>query len=91
VRMALGADAGRVRAMVLKQVGRMTLVGGAIGIIGALALEKTARSLLFGLDGHDPLVVVSAVVVLAVVALGAGYVPARRASKIHPMQALRYE
>ena len=91
VRMALGADAGRVRAMVLQQVGGMTLIGGAIGIIGALALEKTARSLLFGLDGHDPAVVVGAAVVLALVALAAGYLPARRASKIHPMQALRYE
>ena len=91
VRMALGADAGRVRAMVLKQVGAMTLVGGGVGIIGALALEKTARSLLYGLDGHDPAVVIGAAVVLALVALGAGYLPARRASKIHPMQALRYE
>ena len=91
VRMALGADAGRVRTMVLQQVGRMTIVGGVVGIIGALALEKTARSLLFGLDGHDPWVVIGAAVVLALVALGAGYLPARRASKIHPMQALRYE
>ena len=91
VRMALGADAGRVRTMVLRQVGQMTLIGGVVGIIGALALEKTARSLLFGLDGHDPLVMVAAGAVLALVALGAGYLPARRASKIHPMQALRYE
>src|SRR6185436_18715443 len=56
VRMALGADASRVRTMVLGQVARMTLVGGLIGIVGALALEKTARSLLYGLEGHDPLV-----------------------------------
>jgi predicted permease len=91
VRMALGADAGRVRTMVLRQVGRMTLIGGLIGIVGALALEKTARSLLYGLEGHDPLVVTGSAVVLALVALGAGYLPARRASKIHPMQALRYE
>ena len=91
VRMALGADAGRVRTMVLRQVGRMTIIGGVVGIIGALALERTARSLLFGLEGHDPLVVIGAAVVLAIVALGAGYLPARRASKIHPMQALRYE
>ena len=91
VRMALGADAGRVRTMVLRQVGRMTLVGGVIGIVGALALEKTARSLLYGLEGHDPFVIGGAVVVLTLVALGAGYLPARRASKIHPMQALRYE
>ena len=91
VRMALGADAGRVRTMVLRQVGRMTLIGGLVGIVGALALEKTARSLLYGLEGHDPLVVTASAVVLALVALGAGYLPARRASKIHPMQALRYE
>lgn len=91
VRMALGADAGRVRGMVLRQVGRMTIIGGVIGIVGALALEKTARSLLYGLDGHDPMVVVGSAVVIALVALGAGYLPARRASKIHPMQALRYE
>jgi predicted permease len=91
VRMALGADSGRVRSMVLKQVGRMTVIGGVIGVIGALALEKTARSLLFGLEGHDPVVVIIAAVVLALVALAAGYLPARRASRIHPMQALRYE
>ena len=91
VRMALGANAGNVRRMVLRQVGRMALVGGAIGVVGSLALERTARSLLFGLEGHDPLVVVVSIAVLALVALGAGYLPARRASRIHPMQALRYE
>jgi predicted permease len=91
VRMALGADAGRVRSMVLRQVGMMTLVGGAIGITAALLLEKFARSLLYGLDGHDPTVVLGSVAVLTLVSLAAGYLPARRASKIHPMQALRYE
>ena len=91
VRMALGADASRVRRMVLQQVGRVVLIGGVIGIVGALALERTARSLLYGLDGHDPTVVAVSTVVLALVALGAGYLPARRASRIHPMQALRYE
>jgi predicted permease len=91
VRMALGADAARVRAMVLRQVGWMTLVGGVVGLVGALALGKTARSLLYGLEGHDPLVIAVAAAVLTLVALAAGYVPARRASQIHPMQALRYE
>ena len=91
VRMALSADARRVRRMVLQQVGRVALIGGAIGIVGALALERTARSLLYGLEGHDPIVVAVSVAVLALVALGAGYLPARRASRIHPMQALRYE
>jgi predicted permease len=91
VRMALGADGGRVRMMVLRQVGLMTLIGGIIGIAGALALGKAAASLLFGLKGHDPLVVVAAALALTVVAFVAGYIPARRASRVNPMQALRYE
>jgi ABC-type antimicrobial peptide transport system permease subunit len=91
VRMALGADSGKVRAMVLRQVGVMIIVGGIIGIAGALALGRGAKSLLYELSGNDPVVIVSSVVVLALVALAAGYVPALRASRIDPMQALRYE
>ncbi len=91
VRMALGADAGNVRTMVLRQVGMMTLVGGTIGIVAALGVGRWAKSLLFELQGHDPIVLVGSAVVLAFVALGAGYLPALRASKIDPMQALRYE
>jgi predicted permease len=91
VRMALGADGGRVRSMVLRQVGVMALIGGLIGVAGALALGRWARSLLFELQGHDPVVVVLATVLLALIALGAGYLPALRASKVDPMQALRYE
>ncbi len=91
VRMALGADAGRVRAMVVRQVGVMTLVGGAIGIAAALGVGRAAKSLLFELEGHDPLVVAAAAVVLTAVALGAGFIPALRASRVDPMQALRYE
>jgi ABC-type antimicrobial peptide transport system permease subunit len=91
VRMALGADGGRVRGMVLRQVSWMMVIGGVIGIIAAIALGRAASSLLFELRGYDPTVIVSAVVVLAIVALGAGYVPALRASRVDPMQALRYE
>lgn len=91
VRMALGANAGRVRAMVLRQVGVMTAIGGFVGIVGALALGRMASSLLYGLKGSDPLVMVLSVLTLTAVALGAGYLPARRASRIAPMQALRYE
>ena len=91
VRMALGADAGTVRSMVLRQVGMMTLGGGAIGIVAALGVGRWATSLLFELQGYDPAVIVASAVVLALVALAAGYIPALRASRVDPMQALRYE
>jgi predicted permease len=91
VRMALGADKSRVRRMVLRQVAWMVGIGGVIGIAAALGLGRAARSLLYGLEGNDPYVFAAAVVVLGLVALAAGYVPARRASQVDPMQALRYE
>ena len=91
LRMALGADAGRVRGLVLGQVGRMTIVGGVVGVVAALALGRVARSLLFELDAHDPLTLVASAAVLVFVALGAGLIPAHRASRLDPMRALRYE
>ncbi|HSC26452.1 MAG TPA: FtsX-like permease family protein, partial [Vicinamibacterales bacterium] len=91
LRMALGADAPRMRRMILKQVGWMTLIGGIIGLVGAYYLGRGAESLLFDIKGFDPAVTALSVVVLVVVALGAGYIPAYRASRVQPMQALRYE
>ena len=91
VRMALRADAGRVRAMVLRQMSGMMLVGGGIGLVGALGLGRAAQSLLYGLQGHDPVVFVLAALLLTLVALGAVYVPARRAALVDPVRALRYE
>ena len=91
VRMALGANGGRVRVMVLMQVGRMALIGSVIGIAGALAIGKASQSLLYQLDGHDPVVIALSVVALAAVAFSAGLIPALRASRIDPMHALRYE
>jgi len=91
VRMALGASAGAVRGMVLRQVGVMTLVGGVIGIVGAIALGRGAQSLLYELKGWDPVVIAVATVLLTLVAVGAGLIPALRASRVDPMQALRYE
>ena len=91
LRMALGAEPGRVRAMVLRQVGLMTLVGGAIGLGSAVWVGRTAESLLFELKGYDPIVLVMAAVALSLVAFAAGSIPAHRAAQIEPMQALRYE
>jgi predicted permease len=91
VRMALGANATDVRVLVLRQVGLMTLVGGALGVGGALALARGAQAMLYKMSGTDPIVMTLSVVFLALVALAAGYVPALRASRVSPMQALRYE
>ncbi|MGI9182536.1 MAG: ABC transporter permease [Longimicrobiaceae bacterium] len=91
VRIALGAGTGRVRAMILRQVGRVALVGGIIGIAAALALGRAAESLLFGIAGHDPWVVATGALLVGLVALAAGYIPARRATRVDPMVALRTE
>jgi predicted permease len=91
VRMALGADAGNVRGMVLGQVGRMSIIGGTIGFAGAFALGRAARSMLYQLDATDPFIFALAGAVLGVVVLAAGLLPALRASRVDPMQALRHE
>jgi len=91
LRMALGADPGRVRGMVMRQVGLMTLAGGAIGLAAAVGLGQLAQSLLFQLKGSDPVVLMAAAGMLTAVSLAAGFVPAHRASKVDPMTALRYE
>ena len=77
VRMALGADAGRVRSMVLRQVAVMTAIGGVFGLAAAFGLGRLAQSLLYQMEGSDPLVFGLATVVLVLVAFAAGYVPAR--------------
>jgi ABC-type antimicrobial peptide transport system permease subunit len=91
LRMALGAGKDAVRGMVLKQVGRMVVIGGLIGIVAALGVGRAAQSLLFGLEGYDAPVVGIVAVLLGLVGFGAGYIPAVRASRVDPMEALRYE
>jgi predicted permease len=91
LRLALGAKPRQVRSMVLTQVGVMAAVGAAVGLVAALALGRVAESVLFGLSGRDPVVLIGATAVLAVVVLAGSWLPARRASNIAPTVALRYE
>ena len=91
LRMALGADGARVRRLVMRQVAIMTAVGGVVGVVCALMLGRSAQALLFEMDGYDPLVIALSAVVLSLVALAAGYIPAHRASRVDPMMALRYQ
>ena len=91
LRMALGAESAVVRRMVLRQVARMMIIGGIIGLVAAVALGRAAASLLYGLGGTDPIALGAAALLLTGVAFGAGYIPALRASRVDPMRALRYE
>lgn len=91
IRMALGAERARVRWMVMREIAQLVVVGVAIGTVLALAGGRLVASMLYGLKATDPQNLALAMAALLVVALLAGYLPARRASKISPMEALRYE
>jgi predicted permease len=91
IRMALGAKGGNIAWMVLRETLYLVLAGLVLGVPAALLGGRLISSQLFGLSATDPLTLVVAAIVLTVVAMLAGYLPARRASRVNPLNALRYE
>jgi predicted permease len=91
IRLALGAQARQILTMILRETSWLAVLGVATGLGGALLLTRLVRSMLFGLKPNDPTTLVASAGLLFAVALLAGWVPARRASRVEPMQALRHE
>jgi len=91
IRMALGGQRGDILRLILGQGAQLTVTGGVVGIVAALALARLMSSLLFGVSANDPLTFVAVAVLLAIVSGAACYIPARRAVRVNPIVALRYE
>jgi ABC-type antimicrobial peptide transport system permease subunit len=91
IRMALGASGADVVGIIVRQTLGLLALGVAVGVVLALAAVRSAGSLLFGLQPNDPLTFAAATVMLVSIALIASFLPARRASRVDPMAALRYE
>jgi ABC-type antimicrobial peptide transport system permease subunit len=91
IRMALGARAADIIRMLLGQSRRPILVGLVLGVLGGFVLSRALNALFFRMTSADPLVFVAIATLMLAVALGAAWVPARRVTRVHPQQALRYE
>ena len=91
IRLALGAGRASLLKLVLREVAWLTVAGVAIALPAALAVTRLVRSELYGIVPNDPPSILAAAVVLASVALLAGYIPAERATRVDPLTALRYE
>jgi ABC-type antimicrobial peptide transport system permease subunit len=91
IRMALGAKPVNTLGMVLRQGITLTLIGVALGVVATLGATRLISSMIFGVSPYDPLTFVAVAAILSIVALLACYIPARRAMKVDPMVALRYE
>jgi ABC-type antimicrobial peptide transport system permease subunit len=89
--MALGARARQVLLMVLRESSWLAILGVAAGLAAAFGLTRFVRTMLYGLQPTDPTTLIAATLILLAIAIAAAYGPARRASRIDPMQALRHE
>ncbi len=91
IRMALGAMAGQVRLLIVKEVGSMVLIGVGVGLPLAYGLARFSESLLYGVHAGDPAVYASGLGLIGLIALAACFIPARRATRVDPLVALRYQ
>jgi ABC-type antimicrobial peptide transport system permease subunit len=91
IRLALGAAPGRIRSIVMREISWILGIGLVCGIPAALALARLAESQLYGVKSKDPYVIAGVVLALSLASAAAGYIPARRASRVNPLDALRYE
>jgi len=91
IRMALGAKPAQVRGMILRESTWLAGAGVVVGVAAALGLTRLVKSMLYGIETWDPATMIGGVLILLAVALGASWIPARRAAGVQPMEALRHE
>jgi predicted permease len=89
IRMSLGAAPGRVQRMILSEGGRLVVIGLVLGVIGSLAMSRLIQGLLFGVEAHDPMTLTAVAMLMAAIGIAACWVPAARASRIDPSEAIR--
>jgi len=91
IRLALGAQPRQVRGMILRESTWLAVAGIVAGVGASLMLTRLVKSMLYGIQPYDPLTMTGGVLILLTVALAASWIPARRAAKVQPMEALRHE